>query len=242
MMWQGRSVPTSQYPNRLVEFFGEDFYSKNRRAGGRQLNGERNAVKALTHATSERQVGVVSAKAWFDGAYASEKQLNCASPRNRSIRVIIARHLQRYNMVQTLTVNAQRFPTRGKYLAAGIEPGKHMGELSDFCNDVFAIVQNEQCWLFIDQVNDSFRCMFAIWTRETHGACHCGGKGARGIPPGHFDHPDPPFKLTEMASANFGGEAGLAYSACADQGHDVVSAEQLTNLSQRRVAPDQLST
>ena len=148
MMWQGRSVPTSQYPNRLVEFFGEDFYSKNSRAGGRQLNGERNAVKALTHASSERQVGVVSAKAWFDGAYASEKQLNCASPRYRSIRVIIARHLQRYDMVQTLTVNAQRFPTRGKYLARGIEPGKHMGELSNFRNDVFAIVQNEQCWFF----------------------------------------------------------------------------------------------
>ena len=64
MMWQGRSVPTSQYPNRLVEFIGEDFYSKNRRAGGRQLNGERNAVKALTHASSERQIGVVSAQAW----------------------------------------------------------------------------------------------------------------------------------------------------------------------------------
>jgi hypothetical protein len=54
MMGQGRPTPASQYPNRLVDFFDEDFYSKNRRAGGRQLNGERNAVKALTHASSER--------------------------------------------------------------------------------------------------------------------------------------------------------------------------------------------
>jgi len=167
-----RSAATAdQQAETIVEVGCYDFHSQRSRAGGREFDGQRNAVQAPADCRDGRCNGLVRLKVRVRSAHPRDEQLNRAiSQQILDILGTLSRHGERRHPVKILIRCSQRLAARRHHMCCRVGPQQGFGHARRGVDHVLATIEHEQEPLRAERARDPFGCYCTADNLEPEGS------------------------------------------------------------------------
>ena len=235
--------PAGEHPEAVVELDGETLDGQSPHPGGGQLEGQGDAIEALTDLRHRRRVGGGDREVGsrLTGPLDEQHHRVIAIQPVRRGRGLERRDRQRRRPPRRLTVHAERFPAGRHHVHAGTALEQPMDHRGDRRHDMLAVVDHEQRRRRPQHrhqlVNEApARNLHQAGGRRHHIADTVGVDNG-----GEVDPPDAVGEPVDQLGGDLLGEAGLAHPAGPGHSHQPLICGQATQLGQLGDPPDQRS-